>query len=200
MLLNVEADNETSMIASEPPTRVMTAQVSRRWYALYTRHQFEKSVHGDLLQMGLEPYLPMRSTLRQWSDRRKWIATPLFSCYVFIHANPKERLMSLTVNGVVRMVSSGGQPSRIPDEEIETVRRIVDAKCDPEPAPNLVPGDLLEIIAGPLRGVRGRLRHMHGENRLIIAFETIGQSLAIKVDRDRVRKIAEKNHLRRVSA
>ncbi len=140
--------------------------------------------------MGLESYLPLRSVLRQWSDRRKWIEEPLFSCYVFVHANPKERLMSLCPNGVVRMVSNNGQPSRIAEEEIEIVRRIASAEFDPEPVVSLVIGDLLEVIAGPLQGVRGRLRAMHGQYRLIISFETIGQSVAIKIDRDRVKKVA----------
>lgn len=98
--------------------------------------------------------------------------------------------MSLCPNGVVRMVSNNGKPSRIAEQEIEVVRRIASAEFDPEPAANLAVGDLLEVVAGPLQGVRGRLRAMHGQHRLIISFETIGQSVAIKIDRDRVKKAA----------
>lgn len=190
MLQQVEGGVKTAKIVSPPLGNVSAMPASRLWYALYTRHQFEKGVHRDLQQMSLESYLPLRSVLRQWSDRKKWIEEPLFSCYLFVHANPKERLMSLCPNGVVRMVSNNGQPSRIADDEIEIVRRIASAEFDPEPVANFAVGDLLEIVTGPLQGVRGRLRAMHGQQRLIISFETIGQSVAIKIDRDRVKKVA----------
>ena len=176
--------------AIAPGASPYPASGARHWYALYTRHHFEKQVESDLRKMGLQTYLPVRRVLRQWSDRKKWLEEPLFSCYVFVNANAKERFLSLTPNGVVRMLSNAGEPSRIPDTEIETVRRLVDAAEETAPVPQVVPGDLLEIIGGPLSGVRGCLQEIHGEHRLVVSFETIGRSLAIKVDRDRVRKVA----------
>jgi transcription antitermination factor NusG len=200
MLQSMQVNAERTTPPLLAPSGVLATQVSRRWFALYTRHQFEKSVHRDLSQMGLESYLPLRSVLRRWSDRKKWIEEPLFSCYVFVHVTPKERLMSLAPNGVVRMLCSSGQPSRIGDDEIELVRRIAAAEFDPEPASNLVLGDLLEVVGGPLQGVQGRLRAMHGEHRLIISFDSIGQSVAIKIDRSRVRKVGEESARHLLSA
>ncbi|MDZ7267802.1 MAG: UpxY family transcription antiterminator [candidate division KSB1 bacterium] len=161
----------------------------RHWYALYTRPNFEKRVDRELRRLGLHAYLPLRPVLRQWSDRKKWIEMPLFSCYVFVHADAKERLLSLTPEGVVRMLGQHGQPSIIPEHEIAIVRKMLANDFDPEPIPHLVPGDLLEIIAGPLAGLRGVLRSFEGRQRLIIAFESIGQSLAINIDPRQLRKI-----------
>ena len=178
------------MHGAEQVNQLSTGKLSRCWYALYTRHHFEKSVDRDLKEMGLQSYVPLRSVLRQWSDRKKWIEEPLFSCYVFVYVDPKERLLSLQPNGVVRMLTTGGQPSRIPEGEIETVQRMLAADFDPEPVLHLVPGDLLEITSGPLMGIRGVLCELRGQRRLIISFESIGRSVAINVERCQVRKLS----------
>ena len=167
---------------------------ARGWYALYTRPHFEKTVHRSLQEMGLHSYLPLRSVFRQWSDRRKLIEEPLFSCYVLVRVNAKERLISLTPSGVVRMLSNAGRPSQIPETEIDAIRSTVESGLDPEPVPNVVPGDLLEVIAGPLTGLQGVLHEIHGKQRFVIAFDTIGQSVAVNIDANCVRKAASRNY------
>jgi transcription antitermination factor NusG len=163
---------------------------TRNWYALYTRPNFEKRVDRELQRTGLQPYLPLRPMLRQWSDRKKWIEMPLFSCYVFVKADEKERLLALTPEGVVRMLGHHGRPSVIPEFEITMVKKMLAHDFDPEPIPHVVPGDMLEITSGPLAGLRGVLRSIQGRQRFIIAFEGIGQSVAINVDLSRIRKIS----------
>ena len=41
------------------------------WYAVYTRHQHEKAVAENFSGRGLEVFLPLYETLRQWNDRQK---------------------------------------------------------------------------------------------------------------------------------
>ncbi len=182
----------TELNAAEPSFSGQPDELKqpRYWYALYTRHHFEKSVDCELGKLGLQSYLPLRSILRQWSDRKKWIEEPLFSCYVFVYANATERLLSLQPNGVVRMLCTGGQPARIADREIEIVRRMLEGGYDPEPVQDVQPGDLLEIIGGPLLGLRGVLQEWRGQKRLIITFENIGRSVSVNIERDRVKKIS----------
>ena len=42
-----------------------------KWYAIYTRPRAEKQVYQRLTESGIETYLPMQKTIRQWSDRKK---------------------------------------------------------------------------------------------------------------------------------
>lgn len=173
-------------------------ETTRHWYALYTRPNFEKRVDLELQKMGLQPYLPLRPMLRQWSDRKKWIEMPLFSCYVFVKADPKERLLALTPEGVVRMLGHHGQHSVIPEFEIAAVRKMLAHDFDPESIPHVVPGDLLEITSGPLVGLRGVLQSVQGRQRFVIAFEGIGQAVAINVDLGRIRKISASDRIAKV--
>lgn len=161
----------------------------RNWFALYTRPRFEKKVDFELRQKGLESLLPLRTVVRFWSDRIKTIEQPLFPSYVFVHANLKERYTSLQSRGVVRMVSFNGQPTPIPQEQIESITRIQKYGYDPEPYQYLNFGDEVEVVAGPLSGLRGFYFEQRGRNRLVISVDAIRQSVAVTVKRNQVKRI-----------
>ena len=56
-----------------------------RWYLLYTKPRAEKKVALELGLKGYELFLPLQRTLKQWSDRKKWVEEPLFKGYIFIY-------------------------------------------------------------------------------------------------------------------
>ena len=60
------------------------------WYALYVRSRSEKIVNLRISEKGIETYLPLQKTLRQWHDRKKLVELPLFNSYIFVHANSKQ--------------------------------------------------------------------------------------------------------------
>jgi hypothetical protein len=60
-----------------------------RWYAVYTCSQSEKTVARQMEERGIEHFLPLYPSWRQWKDRRKQIEVALDAvrrrCYVPIH-------------------------------------------------------------------------------------------------------------------
>ncbi len=164
---------------------------SVRWYALYTRSRHEKKVNDQLRDKGIESYLPLRNVLRKWSDRKKWIEEPLFRCYVFVHVDPVTRFRALQTVGCVRYVTFHGQPAIVRDAEVETIRRILRESPNVEPCAALSRGDMVEIVCGPLSGLRGRLEAIHNQQRLIVSIDSIRQALWLNVDGTDV-KVIEK--------
>src|SRR5438876_9530362 len=68
---------------------VLVTEVDRsHWYAVQTRARHEKVVSERLQEQGLTTFLPMISEVHRWSDRRKTVELPLFSCYVFARMSP----------------------------------------------------------------------------------------------------------------
>ncbi|NJK87221.1 MAG: hypothetical protein HC906_15810 [Bacteroidales bacterium] len=63
---------------------------SKRWYAVYTRSRAEKKVYEELLRIKVEAYLPIISTLKQWSDRKKKVNEPLIRSLCFRKILPKK--------------------------------------------------------------------------------------------------------------
>src|SRR6476469_7397799 len=92
------------------------------WWAVYTRHQHERSIEEILLAKGFEVFLPLYESTRRWKDRRKVIALPLFPCYVFVRGGLDRRLQVLTTPGVHMILSRGERIATIPEDEIEAIR------------------------------------------------------------------------------
>jgi transcription antitermination factor NusG len=161
------------------------------WYAVWTRSRQEKAISSFLNGLGVQHYLPLKSELRQWSDRRQMIETPVFSGYLFVHINlmTKSRLQVLKSPGVVALVGNQSGPLAIPDQEIEDIRTVLAAKVAYSLYPSLQNGDKVRVIRGVLAGVEGRLIRTNPESRLLISIDMIRQSLAVSVSVDDVERI-----------
>jgi transcription antitermination factor NusG len=160
------------------------------WYAVHTRHQHERFVARTLANKGFEVFLPLYAEVRQWRDRTKVVELPLFSCYVFLRGDLDRRLAILTTPGVHAMVSTAGKLAGIPEEEIQTVRSVVESRVKVEPHPFLKCGDLVRVKTGALRGLEGFLVRKKGQTRLIISVNLLERSVAAEVDASIVERVA----------
>jgi len=175
----------------------MTEQLEkteRYWYAIYTRPRFERKVAEGIAEKGIRSFMPSRTVERIWSDRKKMIEEPLFPSYVFVYADAKERYLSLQTHGAVRMVSFDGRPSRIPEDQIAAIYKLVKYGFDPQPHQYLSYGDEVEVMSGSLKGVRGFFLEDRSGGRFIMSIHEIKQSLAIELHKRQVRKISLRNH------
>jgi transcription antitermination factor NusG len=160
------------------------------WHALYTRHQHEKTVSQALAQKGFEVFLPLYSAARQWKDRVKQVALPLFPCYVFLRGGSERRLDVITTPGVCSFVSSAGSPLVISCEEVTALRRSIEHNLRIEPHPFLQCGDWVRVKAGPLEGIEGILTRKKNLYRLVLSVEMLGRSAAVEVDATAVERIS----------
>src|SRR5215472_19028205 len=91
-------------------------------YEVRTRPRHEKRVASELQEKGITNYLPLLSQVRRWSDRRKVIQIPLFSCYAFVHSvfDLHLRLAIYGISGALGFVGPNNQGIPIPDAQIES--------------------------------------------------------------------------------
>lgn len=159
-----------------------------RWYALWTRSRQEKVASAMLDTLGVQHYLPLKSELRQWSDRKQIVDVPVFNGYLFIHFNllKESPLRILNSRGVVSFVGNQSGPLPIPDQEIEDIRTVLSAKVEYSICPSLNKGDRVRVIRGALAGVEGTLAAGTSGSRLVVSIESIQQSLALRVSREDV--------------
>jgi len=162
-----------------------------KWYALYTRSRFEKKMLAELTDRNVEVFLPMREVLRRWKDRKKRIWIPLFPGYIFLNHvdTPENRYRILNIPGAVRFVGFEGHANPIPDEQIEYVRRFLEASIAIDPYPYIQVGCRVEIIAGPLKGIRGILVEKRGRFRFVLQVDLIRQAVSVEIDASDVRAI-----------
>ncbi len=164
------------------------------WFAVWTRSRQEKLAAAMLGSLGIHHFLPIRSEIRQWSDRRQNVAVPLFSGYLFVRINPAKdtRLSILRVPGVAGLVGNHSGPVPIPERQIEDIQTVLATQTQCVVLPLLEEGDMVRVVRGPLAGVEGRLLRGNSAIRLVISIELIHQSLAINVSREDVELVAQR--------
>jgi transcription termination/antitermination protein NusG len=162
-----------------------------KWYALYTRSRFEKKMLSELTDRRIEVFLPMREILSRWKDRKKKIWIPLFPGYLFVNYvdTPENRFRILNVPGAVRFVGFEGHANPVPEEQILSVRRFLEASIAVDPYPYVQVGNRVEVIAGPLKGIRGLLVEKRGKFRFVIQVDLIRQSVSVEIDASDVRPV-----------
>jgi len=154
-----------------------------KWYALHTRPRHEKKVDIELQEKGVVTYLPLLTQVRRWSDRRKTIRVPLFSCYVFVRSilDSATRLRISTLWGALGLVGFNGHTLSIPDPQIESIRTLLASNVGVAPHPFLKAGQRVRVRGGALDGVEGILV-ANRTRRLVISIETISHSLSINLE------------------
>jgi transcriptional antiterminator NusG len=168
--------------------KVSNYQDDSRWFAVWTRSRHEKSAASALETRGVRYFLPLKSEVRQWSDRKQTVTIPLFSGYLFVHIDRalEGQLPVLNTPGIAGFVGNHTGPLPIPDRQIEDVRRILDKRVECDVLPLLEEGDLVRVVRGPLAGVEGRFVRGNSSARLAISIEMIHKSLLVSVSRNDV--------------
>ena len=152
------------------------------WFAIRVKSRSEKKVYSDLIDQKIEAYLPLQRKLRQWSDRKKWIEMPLISGYVFVYISRKEYESVLRTYNVVCYVYFEGKAAIIRDQDINLLKRMlgqveVELEITVE---QLKPGQMVEIVAGPLCGVIGELIDFQGKNKVALRIPPLGYTVLVE--------------------
>ncbi|MBS1851218.1 MAG: UpxY family transcription antiterminator [Acidobacteria bacterium] len=154
------------------------------WYAVQTRARHEKVVAERLQEQGIATFLPLTREVHRWSDRKKVVELPLFSCYVFAKFLPsnEERLRVCRTHGVFQVVGVRGEAIPIPEEQIESVRAVLNEQIPWFTHPFLKIGQRVRIRSGALNGVEGVLVARAGERTLVVSVDVIQRSLAVRIE------------------
>jgi transcription antitermination factor NusG len=153
------------------------------WHVVYTRSRSEKKVRDELTLKKIECFLPIQKKLRQWKDRKKWVEMPLISGYCFVNITRKEYDEVLRTDNVINYVTFEGKAAVIPEQQIFALKQLLkqndfEVEVTHE---NFEPGKKVEIIEGPLVGLKGELVSHHGKNKFILKIEQINSAFTIEV-------------------
>ena len=148
------------------------------WFAIYTRPKNEKKVAEQLFKLGIDVYCPMVSQIKQWSDRKKKVESPLISSYVFVNLEEKERNKVFEVPGIVRYLYWLGKPAIIQDNEIASLKESLKGILTSVEVEGIQPGDSLTITNGPFQGKEGIVSQLE-KNKIRLVLKELGVLITI---------------------
>ena len=153
-----------------------------KWYPVYTNPRAEKKAYEALLQKGIEAYLPLQRTLKQWSDRKKWVEEPLIKSYLFVRIAQHAQADVLMTRGIARFIYFSGSITAMPDRQIDDLKLLMASSLELEVTEeDLQPGEQIKIKAGPLKGITGEIVAYRSQKQLLIRLKDIGCSILVNV-------------------
>jgi transcription antitermination factor NusG len=158
------------------------------WYAFYTLPRSEKKVAERLGKKNQEYYLPLIKTMKQWSDRKKMVIEPVFKSYIFVKINNQDIPKILSIEGVLKVISFGAIPQKIPEDQLNYLRLLLESPGEIEVKNIFKTGDKVRVIQGPLNGAIGYLSNDSPKN-FRVNIDIVGQSVAIQINPALLEKI-----------
>lgn len=160
----------------------MENNVENSWNTLYVIPRSEKKVAARLEDLGIEQYLPLKTTRKRWKNREIKRQLPLIPCYVFAKIPEKMRYMVENIQSVNCIVRFNQKPAIIKDYEIENLRLIekYGDKYNIHPCHSYKLGETLTFEKGPFQGLTGIISEFRGKHRIIIQIESLRYCLAIE--------------------
>jgi transcription antitermination factor NusG len=137
-----------------------------------------------LTKKGIQAWVPLQKLLRRYTRSTRWVEKPLINGYVFVRIIQPQYVPVLETENVAGFVRFSRNLIAIPDAEIDILRKITlesDLEVDVIEG-NLSEGDPVEIRAGSLAGLKGRVLESAGKRKLLVELEHLGYSLLITID------------------
>jgi transcription antitermination factor NusG len=160
---------------------------NKKWFALYTKPRHEFKAEAQLNEKDIENFLPAVERIKQWSDRKKKIKEPLFSGYIFVHGNERDRLLALEQYAVIRTIFFEGKPAIIPDWQIDNLKKMLERSSDFSVTDQLAIGTHVKIITGPFKDIEGIVyESANQEKMLAITIDLLRRSVVVKIPRDSI--------------
>ena len=114
----------------------------------------------------------------------------MFNGYFFVRCTVFEISKVLQHNNIVAAVKTGSDYSVIRESEIEILRKIEAGKYQVLIEPGVINlGDEVEIIAGAMKGYKGKCVEEAGSQYVVVALDGINQSIKVKIGKDYLKRL-----------
>ena len=151
-----------------------------KWYPVYTLPRNEKKANAALSSKGVETYLPLRRQLKQWSDRKKWVDEPFITSYLFVRIPAQAQREVLNTRGIARFIYFGGKVASMPDRQMSDLKLLMASPLELEiTEEHLLPGEMVIIKAGPLKGMTGEIVSYRSQKQLALRLGDLSCSIII---------------------
>lgn len=150
------------------------------WFVLYTKPRSEKKLTEQLLGDGIQAYCPTRVEIKQWSDRKKKVETPLLPSMILVNIKDEERDRVFNRKHAVRYLYWLGSPAKVTTEEVESLRSMIeDSQFESQGLEKLKPGEKLDMTSLGFEHIQGTVKFVNDQECWIV-LENLGYVVKFK--------------------
>lgn len=159
------------------------------WSAFQVRPRCEKSVSRELRKLDTVGYfLPYAEETRTYQRRQVTVQNLLFPGYVFAFGTSDDvRSCRYTVRGIINHLQDPDQASLY--GSLATIKKLIDEGTEVTTEQKLKPGMDVEIVSGPLNGLRGKVIRNSRGLRFLVQLNFIQEAASVAVDGSMVKAV-----------
>ncbi|MGD0089453.1 MAG: transcription termination/antitermination NusG family protein [Planctomycetota bacterium] len=154
--------------------------VARRWAAAWTRSRAEKALREYLQIHSVPVFLPLVLSRRVYGRLVRQSQLPLFPGYLFYDAEAISR-PEIFASRHVADVLVPDDPQQL-RSELESLALALGADASLRECRLGAAGTPVEVVRGPLKGVRGELVRFQAGHRLVLQISFLGKSAELAID------------------
>ncbi|MGH7137972.1 MAG: transcription termination/antitermination protein NusG [Pirellulales bacterium] len=154
--------------------------LDRHWWVLQTKPRQEKSLARDLRTREISYYLPQVAQTSLARGRRRTSHIPLFTGYVFMFGDARDRVSSLTTNRICNTLAVDDTAQLTHD--LLQIWRLVESRAPLTIESRLKVGDRVRVKKGTLAGVEGSVIDRRGRCRVLVAVHLLQQGVSMEID------------------
>ncbi len=154
----------------------------KNWYVVYSKPRWEKKISRLLAAQALTVYCPLNKIKKRWSDRIKTVEVPLFTSYVFVYIDEKEKLAVRETPGVINFIYAEGKPAIVKEKEIERIKRFLNEYENVEVLPEIAKDQKVKISQGLFIEKEGKVLDVQN-NKVRVVIESLDCTLIAVFDR-----------------
>lgn len=150
------------------------------WFVLVTKPRNEKKVESKLNEIGIEAYCPVRTELRQWSDRKMKVKTPLLPSMLLVKIPNNLRNIVFDVPNVRRYMFWQGQPAMVREDEVSVLRKVADQEFSSVTLQKFTPGTKIDLKPFGISDSIGTVKYTSG-NQCCVIIDSLGYMLKFQL-------------------
>lgn len=160
------------------------------WFAVVTKPRSEAVAQEHLARQGYECLLPRVKRVLRTAAGLKTRVESLFPNYLFLRADPDAVSLApvRSTRGAIGLVRFGAEPARVPDSVVDRIKSRIDVEDGliKLASPELVPGQGVRVMDGPLVGWEGVFLCGEGMDRVRLLLQLLGTNREVVVPRSQL--------------
>jgi len=168
-----------------------TSEVERLWYVVRTKGGDEHRANQNLLNQGIETFLPLFKGYAYRTGKMIETIKPLFPSYLFAKFDAGSHYNNVKwTRGVSRILGNEGGPLPISEKVVQTIQERAGKDSLIELEDHIKEGDFIQITSGPLKDLIGVFqKKMSGKDRVKILLNLIGVDVPVQISRHQIQKV-----------
>ena len=162
----------------------------RQWWCLHTKPRQEKATARELRAQKVSYYLPQVVREDRTPQGRKTRSIiPLFTSYLFLWGDDRDRVTALKGNRLVRVIDVTDQSAL--NRDLKQVHQMLASGLVVVPEPTVPVGAQVRIVSGPLAGIEGRVIRRGKLDQFVAVVHFLGSGATVNLEDWQVEQVVE---------